>query len=129
MKTAIEEIVRWTTPSCYKRRTATRDVELAGRKIRAGDKVTYWEMSANRDESVFERPFEFDISRSPNPHVGFGNGVHFCPGANLARLEMRIIFEALLERYEGFEFARPPERAHWGLLVRMPSIGGAENAA
>jgi cytochrome P450 len=109
MKTAIEEIVRWTTPSCYKRRTATRDVELCGRKIRAGDKVTYWEMSANRDESVFEKPFEFDIRRSPNPHMGFGNGVHFCLGANLARLEMRVMFEELLARYTAFEFAGPVE--------------------
>jgi cytochrome P450 len=109
MKTAIEEIVRWTTPSCYKRRTATRDVELGGRKIKAGDKVTYWEMSANRDESVFEAPFEFDITRSPNPHMGFGQGVHFCLGANLARLEMRVMFSELLERYAGFELAGPEE--------------------
>jgi cytochrome P450 len=84
-------------------------VELGGRKIKAGDKVTYWEMSANRDESVFENPFEFDISRSPNPHVGFGHGVHFCLGANLARLEMRVMFDELLARYAGFEFAGPEE--------------------
>jgi cytochrome P450 len=109
MKTAIEEIVRWTTPSCYKRRTATRDTELLGQKIRAGEKVTFWEMSANRDETVFEDPFEFDVTRSPNPHVGFGQGVHFCLGANLARLEMRVMFESLLERYEDFELSSPHE--------------------
>jgi cytochrome P450 len=107
MKTAIEEIVRWATPSCYKRRTATREVELGGQKIRAGDKVTYWEMSANRDESVFENPFVFDVTRSPNPHMGFGNGVHFCLGANLARLEMRVLFEDLFERYAVLEMAGP----------------------
>ena len=102
MKTAVEEIVRWTTPSCYKRRTATRDVEMHGKRIREGDKVTVWEMSANRDERVFEEPFEFDIARSPNPHLGFGAGVHFCLGSALARLELKVVFEELLS--SGYEF-------------------------
>src|SRR4029077_19272638 len=78
MRTAIEEIVRWTTPSAYKRRTAMRDVELGGQRIVRGQKVTYWEMSANRDEAVFVEPFAFDVARDPNPHVGFGLGLHFC---------------------------------------------------
>lgn len=105
MKTAVEEIVRWTTPSCYKRRTATRDVEMHGKRIREGDKVTFWEMSANRDERVFERPFEFDITRSPNPHLGFGAGVHFCLGSTLARLELKVVFEELLASGFSFELA------------------------
>jgi cytochrome P450 len=105
--TAIEEIVRWTTPSVYKRRTATRDLELHGQKIAAGDKVTFWEMSANRDERVFAEPFRFDVARDPNPHLGFGQGVHYCLGANLARLEMRVMYEELFARFDGFELSGP----------------------
>src|SRR6185503_13344509 len=93
---AVEEIVRWTTPSVYKRRTLARDTELAGHRLRAGDKLSFWEMSANRDEAVFAHPFQFDIGRDPNPHLGFGQGVHYCLGANLARLEIRVMFEELL---------------------------------
>jgi cytochrome P450 len=104
---AIEEIVRWTTPSVYKRRTASRDVELAGVPIAAGDKVTFWEMSANRDEEVFADPFRFDVGRTPNPHLGFGWGAHFCLGASLARLEIRITLELLLERGVRVERAGP----------------------
>jgi cytochrome P450 len=107
LETAIEEIVRWTTPSVYKRRTAACDVELHGEKIRAGDKVTFWEMSANRDERVFAEPFHFDVAREPNFHLGFGQGVHYCLGANLARLEMRVMFEELFARYEAFEITGP----------------------
>ena len=97
MKTAIEEIVRWTTPSVYKRRTATIDTELGGKKILTGQKVTFWEMSANRDEAVFSDPFHFDVSRDPNKHLGFGAGVHFCLGASLARLELKVFFEEFLK--------------------------------
>jgi cytochrome P450 len=95
---AIEEIVRWTTPSVYKRRTASRTVELAGTTIAAGDKVTFWEMSANRDERAFTDPFRFDVGRSPNPHLGFGWGTHFCLGAALARLEIKVLLDLLIER-------------------------------
>ena len=108
MKTAVEEMVRWTSPSVYKRRTATRDTELRGRTIRRGQKVTVWEMSANRDEDVFENPFRFDVGRDPNYHVGFGLGTHFCLGANLARLEIRVMFEELLSRFERFDLKRTP---------------------
>lgn len=94
---AVEEIVRWTTPSVYKRRTASADTELAGVPIRRGDKVTVWEMSANRDESVFDEPFRFNIGRNPNPHLGFGKGAHFCLGASLARQEIRLTLELLVE--------------------------------
>ena len=108
LPTAVEEIVRWTTPSVYKRRTASKDTVLAGTTIGAGDKVTFWEMSANRDDEAFEEPFRFDVGRSPNPHVGFGWGVHFCLGASLARLEMKVALEALVQRYEGFDLAEEP---------------------
>jgi cytochrome P450 len=105
MKTTIEEVVRWTTPSIYKRRTASIDTSLHAHAIRAGDKVTFWEMSANRDERVFDRPFAFDITRSPNFHLGFGYGVHVCLGSMLARMEMRVALEELLLRIEHIEGA------------------------
>lgn len=107
--TAIEEVLRWTTPSPSKRRTATVDTELAGHRVRAGDKVLYWEASANRDEAVFERSMTFDVRRDPNPHLAFGHGVHFCLGAGLARLEMRVLFEELLPRVGSVELAGAPE--------------------
>jgi cytochrome P450 len=107
LPTAIEEFVRWSTPSVYKRRTVTREVELHGQKLRPGDKVTSWEMSANRDERVFREPFRFDVGRDPNPHLAFGQGVHYCLGANLARLEIRVITEELIRRFTAFEPAGP----------------------
>ena len=91
----MEEILRWSSPTLYNRRTATRDVEVCGQAMRAGDKVTLWWASANRDEEVFEDPFRFDVRRSPNPHLAFGHRSHFCLGANLARLEIRIMLEEL----------------------------------
>ena len=100
--------MRWTTPSVYKRRTATADTVLGGQRIRAGDKVLVWEMSANRDEEVFDDPFRFDIHRDPNPHVGFGHGPHFCLGANLARLEIDVMFNAILDRWTDIEVAGEP---------------------
>jgi cytochrome P450 len=106
---AIEEMVRWTTPSPSKRRTATREVSLGGVTITAGQKVQVWEGSANRDELVFTAPDTFDITRKPNPHLGFGYGVHYCLGANLARLELRVMFEELLTRFSGAELASPVE--------------------
>jgi cytochrome P450 len=106
---AIEEMVRWTTPSPSKRRTATREVSLGGVTITAGQKVQVWEGSANRDELVFSDPDTFDITRKPNPHLGFGYGVHYCLGANLARLELRVMFEELLTRFSGAELAAPVE--------------------
>jgi cytochrome P450 len=109
MRTAIDEILRWTTPSIHKRRTATCDVSYKGHRIEAGDKVTYWEMSANRDAAVFDDPFRFDIARSPNRHVAFGFGVHVCLGASLARMEMRLAFAELLARIETFTSEGPIE--------------------
>ena len=110
MPTAVEEILRWTSATLYNRRTATRATELGGHAIAAGDKVTLWWPSANRDESVFEDPFRFDIRRDPNPHLTFGHRTHFCMGANLARMEIRVILDEVLDRLEGFELAGPVER-------------------
>jgi cytochrome P450 len=104
---AIEEVVRWTTPSVYKRRTASLDTTLAGVRIGAGDKVTFWEMSANRDERVFTEPFRFDVGRTPNPHLGFGWGVHFCLGASLARLEIKVMLDLLVDRGLAVERSGP----------------------
>lgn len=109
LPSAVEEMVRWSSPSPSKRRTATRDVSLGGHKISAGQKVQIWEGSANRDEKAFANPDVFDISRKPNPHLGFGQGVHYCLGANLARLELRVLFEELLSRFSGARLVKPVE--------------------
>ena len=109
MAGAIEEIVRWTTPSPSKRRTATCATRLRDAAIDPGDKVVIWEGSANRDERVFERSMEFDIGRDPNPHLGFGHGVHYCLGANLARLEIRVMLEELLRQFESYRLVEPVE--------------------
>jgi cholest-4-en-3-one 26-monooxygenase len=111
---AIEEILRWATPVMHFRRTATRDLVLHDQEIKAGDGVIMWHMSANRDEDVFDDPFSFDVGREHNPHsmhVAFGGGgPHFCLGANLARAEMKVMFEALLPRIPAMELAAPPRR-------------------
>jgi cytochrome P450 len=109
LPTAVEEMVRWTSPSPSKRRTATRDVSLAGCAIKAGEKVQIWEGSANRDPLVFRAADRFDVSRKPNPHLGFGQGVHYCIGANLARLELRVLFEELLGRFASAQVVKPVE--------------------
>jgi len=95
-QSAVEEIVRWASPVVYMRRTTTQDVEVSGVRIPAGDKVTMWYGSANRDEDKFDNPWMFDVTRNPNHHVGFGGGgTHFCLGANLARREIAVVFEEL----------------------------------
>ena len=111
--TAVEEMLRWVTPIVNMNRTATRDVELRGQKIREGDKVLMLYQSANRDERVFDEPERFDVGRTPNDHVAFGGyGTHFCLGASLARLELRVIFEELLRRIPEMELEdeSPPLR-------------------
>jgi len=109
LPTAVEEMVRWTSPSPSKRRTATRDVLLGGCEVKTGQKVQIWEGSANRDELVFADADVFDVTRTPNPHLGFGQGVHYCLGAHLARLELRVLFEELLARFASVELAGPVE--------------------
>jgi cholest-4-en-3-one 26-monooxygenase len=120
---AVEEIVRWTSPVIQFCRTASEDVELQGKKIRAGDSLCLLYPSANRDDVVFEEPDRFRVDRRPNPHLGFGIGEHFCLGANLARLELRVIFRALAERLDEVALAGPFERmrsSFLGGVKRMP---------
>ena len=95
---AVEEMLRWVTPVMYFRRTATKDCEIRGQKIKEGDKVCMYYPSANRDEAYFQNPDTFDVGRTPNEHLAFGTGEHFCLGASLARLEIRVIFEELVKR-------------------------------
>jgi cytochrome P450 len=129
--TAIEEIVRWASPVIHFRRTATRDTELSGQKIRAGEKVVLWYNSANRDEDVFAEPYRFDVTRTPNEHVGFGGpGPHHCLGANLARREMRVMFREIHSRIPDLEITGPPEYLRSNFIhgiKRMPcawKVGG-----
>jgi cholest-4-en-3-one 26-monooxygenase len=108
---AVEEMLRWASPVMHFRRTATREVTIGDTSIAEGDKVVIWYVSANRDESVFADPMTFDIERTPNEHVAFGGGgPHFCLGANLARMEIRVIFEELLGRWHDLELAGEPAR-------------------
>ncbi len=100
---AVEELIRYASPVYHFRRTATRDVELHGQQIKAGDKVVMWFASGNRDEDVFSDPYRLDLSRYPNDHMTFGKGPHNCLGSNLARLEIRIMFETLLPRLASIE--------------------------
>ena len=101
--TAADEIVRWTTPVNHFSRTATRDYELRGQTIRQGDSAALFYASANRDEEVYEDPFRFRIDRSPNPHLGFGVGEHFCLGSHLARMDLRIFWRQFAERLVSIE--------------------------
>ncbi|MED5463392.1 MAG: cytochrome P450 [Myxococcota bacterium] len=96
---AVEEMLRWTSPIIAFRRTATEDVTLRGANIRSGDKVVLYYASGNRDEEIFQQSQHFEITRSPNPHLSFGVGQHFCLGSTLARMEIKLLFEGLLKRF------------------------------
>ena len=123
MPTAVEEMLRWVSAVIEFRRTAARDTELHGQKIREGDKVIIYYISANRDDEVFPEPDRFDIGRTPNDHLAFGIGEHFCLGSNLARLEIRVLFEELLRRLPDIELAGPVDRLRSSLIngiKRMP---------
>jgi cytochrome P450 len=120
---AVEEILRYENPLHYFRRTTTADTTLHGVDIPEGDKVLMYYTSANRDETVFDDPNTFDIHRSPNPHLSFGIGEHFCLGAHLARLEGRIFFEEVLSTFSDIELTGDPVRVRSNLNAgykRMP---------
>jgi cytochrome P450 family 142 subfamily A polypeptide 1 len=112
LPSAIEEMLRWVSPIKNMARQATEDVVLADQSIRKGEKLLLLYPSANRDEAVFEDPFRFDIRRSPNEHLAFGFGPHFCLGASLARLELTVILEEMLDGLPGLELADPAEPAY-----------------
>ncbi len=121
LDSAVEEILRWGTPILHMRRTASCDTQVAGTKISKGDKVVMWYCSANRDSEVFDDPFRFDITRDPNPHFAFGGGgAHFCMGAFLARMEIKILLEEMLKRdvvlTERTEAVRAPSNFVHGVL-------------
>ena len=121
LDSAVEEIIRWTSPVVQFARIATADTELNGQKIREGDLLVLFYPSANRDEDVFDRPFEFDIARAPNYHLAFGIGEHYCLGANIARLELQVMFRQLAERLESVELAGPVQR------MRSCFVGGIKH--
>ena len=124
-RTAVEEIVRWTSPITWMRRTATRDGELNGHRFTAGDKFLLFYAAANRDPEVFADPHRFDLARDPNPHVGFGSkGPHFCLGAHLARRELAVTFRKVFEQLPDLEITGPPARLRSSFvngLKRLPA--------
>jgi cytochrome P450 len=105
----VEEIIRWVTPLNNMFRQVTTDDHIGDQPVSAGDRVMLAYPSANRDEDVFDAPFTFDIRRDPNPHLAFGQGTHFCVGANLARLELRLLFGALTQRWTNLRIVSPPD--------------------
>lgn len=121
--TAAEEIVRWATPVIAFQRTATQDTELGGKSIRKGDRVGLFYSSANRDPEVFERPDEFDVTRDPNPHLGFGGGgPHFCLGKSLAVLEINLIFNAIADALPDLRLVGDPRRLRSAWISRVKEL-------
>ncbi len=118
---AVEEALRWVSPIKTMQRTVTRDIELGGRELEEGDHALLLYESANFDEAHFDEPDRFDVARSPNDHIAFGFGAHFCLGAHLARLELQTVFERILARLPGLELASdgPPPRSFTG-ISEMP---------
>jgi cytochrome P450 len=118
---AVEEFVRWATPVVSETRTVMEDTELGGQHLHKGQRVVVWTASANRDERVFDEPFRFDVTRSPNRHLGFAYGEHFCLGVHLARLTLLVEFSELFAKFKGFELTGPPVR------VRSNFVGGLKH--
>jgi cytochrome P450 len=121
LPSAIEEILRWVSPVTHMARIATEDSEIRGQKIAKGDRVVMWYPSVNRDEDIFPEPDRFDITRTPNEHLAFGIGEHFCLGAGFARLELKVMFEELFARFPDIEMDGPVER------LRSSFIGGIKH--
>jgi cytochrome P450 len=119
---AVEEIVRWTSPVNYMKRVVGQDLEFHGQKLRKGDNLVLFYASANRDESVFEDPFTFLVDRKPNPHLGFGIGEHFCLGAHLARESQRALLRELVDRIDSIEPAGEPEQIQSSFVVGLKKL-------
>ncbi len=120
---AVEELIRWATVTMHSRRTATVDTTLHGTSIKAGDKVVIWYVSADYDEDAFDRPYELDLGRTPNPQVAFGlMSPHLCLGAQLARMEIKLLFQELLPRLAGAELAGPVERMRSNFIAGIKSL-------
>ncbi len=121
---AVEEFLRWASPVFHFRRTATQDVELHGRTIKAGDKVVVWWPSGNRDPAVFDDPYRFDITRDAREHMAFGKGgPHLCLGNQLARMEIRIMFEEILRRVDSVEQLADPKRVRSNFVNGLKEYG------
>jgi cytochrome P450 family 142 subfamily A polypeptide 1 len=108
LETGVEELLRWVSPIKNMSRTVTDDIEVGGQQLRAGEQLMLFYPSANRDAEVFDRPDELDVTRNPNPHLAFGFGPHFCLGASLARVELRVMFDEVLRRLPDIELAGDP---------------------
>lgn len=121
VEVAVEEVLRWSTPSMHFARTATADVRIGDRTARAGDIVTLWNTSANFDEAQFPDPRRFDVTRTPNEHLAFGQGRHFCLGAMMARLELRCLFEAMREQVARIELLAAPRQVFSNFLFGYSS--------
>lgn len=122
LPTAVEEVLRYEPAVHYFRRTALQDVDLGGERIREGDKVTLWYPSANRDEAVFADPDRFDVGRTPNDHLAFGVGEHFCLGSHLARMELRVVFREVLARLPDIDLAGPVRRLRSNFVNGVKSM-------
>jgi cholest-4-en-3-one 26-monooxygenase len=122
-ESAIEELLRWSTPVVYIRRTAATDLEIHGQPIVAGDPVAGFVVSANFDQTEFPDPLELDLTRKPNRHLSFATGPHLCMGAHIARLELRVLFEELLQRTTKLELTGPTEYARDGYVRGVKRLG------
>jgi cytochrome P450 len=122
MPTAVEEILRWSSPVTHFARVAMKETELGGKQIHQGDRLALWFPSGNRDEEVFADPYTFDIRRKPNEHLAFSKGEHFCGGAHLARLELRLMLQALLKRTKQIELTGRVERLRSNFLAGIKHL-------
>ncbi|MER5479929.1 cytochrome P450 [Streptomyces sp. NPDC002734] len=132
LNTGVDEALRWSSPANHFMRYALQDVELRGRKIRAGDAVVVWLGSANRDEDAFAAPFTFDITRKPNRHVAFGSGAHYCVGHTVARMSLKILFTELFQSFDDFQLVGEIEHLHSNFVAgikHMPMVMKIRDAA
>jgi cytochrome P450 len=119
----VPEVIRWQTPLAHMRRTALVGTEIGDKKIRKGDRVVMWYVSGNRDEEVIENPNEFIIDRArPRSHLSFGFGIHRCVGMRLAELQLKIVWQEILKRFDRIEVVGPPERAYSSFLRGIVSL-------